>query len=98
MPSIPMQPAPGAGEATSQGAVRQGFGMPGANSTAGNAPGGVGTGLAPTGAPGASQGGANKGSRAQQDDEPLYTEDRPWTEGLIGIPPTNAIPDRKDSR
>jgi hypothetical protein len=46
--------------------------------------GGGGMGI-PMGAPGAQGQHAGKGKRSQQQDNALYTEDRSWTEGVIGI-------------
>ena len=47
----------------------------------------------PMGAPGAGQGqNTNKGKRPQHDERALYTEDRPWTAGIIGNRPTPPRP------
>ncbi|MGD1172716.1 PPE domain-containing protein [Mycobacterium seoulense] len=85
VPSMPLQP-PMDAEAASRsvgaaaGPTGPGRGIPSA--TAGLGAGGMGA--APMGAPGA-QGQHNaKGKRATQDQECLYTEQRPWTEGVIG--------------
>lgn len=83
--SIPLQPW-GSPDGNSRPAAaasgREGLGrIPGA----GAAMGGAGMGMAPMGgAPGAQGQGANKGKRAQRNDEPLYTEDRAWSGGIIG--------------
>jgi hypothetical protein len=45
------------------------------------------------GAPGAGQNQA-KGKRAQQDQEALYTEERAWTEGVIGRRRAKDAPDK----
>ena len=47
-------------------------------------------------APGAGQGqqGGEKSKRTQSDDDALYTEDRAWTEGVIGNRPRKAGPDK----
>ncbi|CDM75444.1 ESX-1 secretion-associated protein EspB [Mycobacterium marinum] len=61
----------------------------GAGAAPGAAMGSGGAGMAPMGAPGAGQapGQTGKGKRAEPGDELLYTEERPWTEGLIGKRP-----------
>lgn len=63
-----------------KGATGPGFGMPGAS--AGAAMGGGGMGAAPLGAQG--DRGAGKAKRLQQDESAIYTENRAWTEGIIG--------------
>jgi len=67
----------------------------------GGAMGGSGMGgMAPMGgAPGAgTDQGAGKSKRANKDDKSLYTEDRPWTEGVIGVSPADAKRVSKDSK
>lgn len=85
MPSMPLAEAGGAGVAGES--VRPagagdigGAGQAGAGRGAG--PGGGGMGM-PMGAHGQG-GGGSKTKGAQQDDEALYTEDREWTEAVIG--------------
>ena len=85
VPSMPLQP-PMDAEAASRpvgaaaGAAGSGRGIP----SAGGAPGGGMGGMAPMGGPGAPGQPNGKGKRAQQDQESLYTERRPWSEGVIG--------------
>jgi hypothetical protein len=87
MPKMPLQPS-GEGEASSRpaaaapGAATAGLGkgLPGAG-----AGGGMGGGM-PMGGHGDKGGG--KGKRVQgADEDSLYTEERPWTEGVIGNRP-----------
>ncbi|UXA07131.1 hypothetical protein KXD96_02930 [Mycobacterium sp. SMC-2] len=95
VPSMPLQPAVDA-EAASRlagaapGAAGPGRGMPGTGSAAG---GGMGGGMAPMGGPGQNQN-QGKGKRVQSDDESLYTEERAWTEGVIGNRPRKTAPDK----
>ncbi|BBX98860.1 EspB family ESX-1 secretion system-associated protein [Mycobacterium lacus] len=96
VPSMPLQSQVNPGEAVALAGTREAMGLGGANPAAG-AMGGGGTGMAPLGAPGVGQGPGGKGARAQQDNESLYTEDRPWTEGLIGNP-MHAQSGRKDAK
>jgi hypothetical protein len=52
-------------------------------------------------APMAGQGGKgedSKAKRAQQDEEALYAEDRPWTEAVIGNRRRKDGPDNKESK
>ncbi len=46
--------------------------------------GGAGMGMPMGGAPGSQRQAAGKGKRGPQEDQALYTEDRAWTEGVIG--------------
>ncbi|BBZ46744.1 PPE domain-containing protein [Mycobacterium parmense] len=93
VPAMPLQ-APVDAESASRpagaagpSAAGPGRGVPGV--------GGAGGGMAPMGAPGAGQGqGNNKGKRTQSDDEALYTEERPWTEGVIGRRRAKDAPDK----
>ncbi len=85
VPSMPLAPAmgvDGGGESVRPAAAGDlggpGQGKPGA----GGATGGGGMGM-PMGGAGQGQGGS-KTKGAQQDDEALYTEDRAWTEAVIG--------------
>ena len=52
------------------------------------------------GAPGAGagQGGDGKGKRVQGTEESLYSEERPWTEGVIGNRRRKDVSDSKDSK
>jgi hypothetical protein len=68
-------PAPGS---AANGAAGLGRGIPG------GAMGG-GMGMAPMAPPGARGQGNGQGKSSQQDEESLYTEERPWTEAVIGI-------------
>lgn len=96
MPSTPLQPAMDAGAATAPagagpGAAGLGRGMPGAGGAMG---GGMGGGMPMGGAAGQGQN-QGKGKRVQSDDEEsLYTEEREWTEGVIGNRPRKAGPDK----
>jgi ESX-1 secreted protein B PE domain len=89
MPAVPLQPAPdleSASRTTPAGrdlASLMDASMGRANLAAGGATGG-GMGTAPMGGPGGQPQGDGKGKRVQQGDESLYTEDRPWTEAVIG--------------
>jgi chemotaxis protein histidine kinase CheA len=66
-------------------------GHPGA--TPGTAPAGGGTGGSGMGGLGAGQGqGGAKAKRVQPDDPAVYTEERAWTEGVIGLRPRRAEP------
>lgn len=83
-PSIPLQPAMDAESPARPAGAAAGATGPG-RATPGTASGpGGGMGAAPTGAPGAHGQADGKGKRTQQDHESLYTERRPWTEGVIG--------------
>jgi ESX-1 secreted protein B PE domain len=95
VPGMPLQPSVDA-EAASRpagaapGAAGPGRAMPGAGGAAG---GGMGGGMAPMGGPGQGQN-QGKGKRVQSDDESLYTEERSWTEGVIGNRPRKTAPDK----
>ncbi|MGD1344851.1 PPE domain-containing protein [Mycobacterium seoulense] len=96
VPGMPLQPAVDS-EAASRpagaapGAAGPGRAMPGAAAAAG---GGMGGGMAPMGGAGQGQN-QGKGKRVQSDDDSLYTEERPWTEGVIGNRPRKAAaPDK----
>jgi ESX-1 secreted protein B PE domain len=84
VPSMPLQPPVDAGAASGRGSVPgaagPGRGIPGV----GGAMGSGGMGMAPMGARGTQGQDAAKSKRAQQDVESLYTEERPWTEAVIG--------------
>ena len=98
VPSMPLQPpvaAEGAGSAAGRGVPNVG----GAGALAGGAAmgGRGGMGMAPM----AGQGGKgedSKAKRAQQDEEALYAEDRPWTEAVIGNRRRKDGPDNKESK
>jgi hypothetical protein len=94
LPSMPLQPPVDPESVSRAAAAARPVGLPGAG-----AMGGGGMGTAPMGAPGGGQGqGAGKSKRAKKDDESLYTEDRPWTGGVIGISPADGNPGSKDSK
>jgi hypothetical protein len=85
MPAMPLAPATGAGEAG------ESMRPAGAGEVAGAGQGAAaGRGAASGGGMGAPMGGhgqgggGSKSKGAQQDDEALYTEDRAWTEAVIG--------------
>jgi len=65
--------------AAANGAAGLGRGMPGAA----GAMGGGGMGAAPLGGQGDK--GAGKAKRVEQEEDAIYTEERPWTEGVIGL-------------
>ncbi|NTY60704.1 PPE domain-containing protein [Mycolicibacterium sphagni] len=100
MPAMPLQPSVNAESALggAPGAGRDG-GAAGRIPNAGAAPGGGGMGM-PMGAPGAGagQGGDNKAKRAQGTEESLYSEDREWTEGVIGNRRRKDVSDGKESK
>jgi hypothetical protein len=93
VPSMPLQPSadgeagprPAAGAAPGLGNLGKGL------AGAGGATGGGGMGGMPMGGQGAGQG--KEGKRKQGDDESLYTEDRAWTEGVIGRRRAKDAPD-----
>lgn len=100
VPSMPLQPpvaAEGAGSAAGRGGPNlagAGAGAVGAGAAMG---GRGGMGMAPM----AGQGGKgedSKAKRAQQDEEALYAEDRPWTEAVIGNRRRKDGPDNKESK
>jgi hypothetical protein len=100
VPSMPLQP-PVAAEGAGSSAGRGGPNLAGAGAGAmgaGAAMGGRGgMGMAPM----AGQGGKgedSKAKRAQQDEEALYAEDRPWTEAVIGNRRRKDGPDNKESK
>lgn len=95
---VPLQP-PVAAEAAGSPAGRGGPNLGGAGAMGGAAMGGRGgMGMVP---PMAGQGGKgedSKAKRAQQDEEALYAEDRPWTEAVIGNRRRKDGPDNKESK
>ena len=98
VPSMPLQP-PVAAEGAGSAAGRGGLNVGGAGALAGGAAmgGRGGMGMAPM----AGQGGKgedSKAKRAQQDEEALYAEDRPWTEAVIGNRRRKDGPDNKESK
>ncbi|MGF2943964.1 PPE domain-containing protein [Mycobacterium sp. Lab-001] len=96
VPSMPLAPpmdpdAAARAAAAAREAASMGRGLPGAGGAMG---GGMGMPMAP-GAAG--QGQNSKGKHAKPDEESLYTEDRPWTEAVIGNRPrSKPSPDIKD--
>lgn len=98
VPSMPLQP-PVAAEGAGSAAGRGGPNLGGAGAMGGAAMGGRGgMGMVP---PMAGQGGKgedSKAKRAQQDEEALYAEDRPWTEAVIGNRRRKDGPDNKESK
>ncbi len=95
---VPLQP-PVAAEGAGSAAGRGGTNLGGAGAMAGGAAmgGRGGMGMAPM----AGQGGKgedSKAKRAQQDEEALYAEDRPWTEAVIGNRRRKDGPDNKESK
>ncbi|SOJ58065.1 ESX-1 secretion-associated protein EspB [Mycobacterium simulans] len=83
MPSMPLAPATGIdGESVRPAAAGDLGGAAAGRTASGSGMAGGGMGM-PMGAHGQGQGGS-KSKGAQQDDEALYTEDRAWTEAVIG--------------
>src|SRR5262249_53452282 len=77
------------------GATGPGLGAPGPGAS--GAMGGGGMGAAPMGAQG--DRGAGKGKRLGQDDGAIYTENRAWTEGIIGrLPAPKSATDQKGQK
>jgi hypothetical protein len=96
MPSTPLQSMPLQPSLDPEAASRPAAAAPGSGALgrgipgAGGAMGGGGMPLMAPGAQGKGQQGNSKGKRAQEDDEALYTEERPWSEGIIGLRPKDA--------
>ncbi|OMC55798.1 hypothetical protein A5747_00265 [Mycobacterium sp. IS-836] len=93
MPSVPLEPAADAEAAprpagAAPGGAGPGRAMPGGGGAMG---GGMG-GMAPM-APGQGQN-QGKGKRMESEDKSLYTEERPWTEGVIGNRPRKTASDK----
>jgi hypothetical protein len=83
MPAMPMAPATGIdGESMRPQSAGDIGGAGQGKGAAGGGMAGGGGGMPMGGAHGAQGGSKSKGS--QQDDEALYTEDRAWTEAVIG--------------
>lgn len=58
-----------------------------------------GMGMAPLRGPGGKdQGGGKAGKRPQRDEEALYTEERPWTQGIIGRRRLKDAPDAEEPK
>jgi ESX-1 secreted protein B PE domain len=88
MPRMPLQPATGGDAAPRPAAAGPGAGTAGLGKAQPGA-GGMGGGMGgmPMGGQGG-KGGEGKGKRVQgEDDDSLYTEERAWTEGVIGNRP-----------
>jgi hypothetical protein len=98
----PLQPPslPGGGPGGGPGVAAASFtpGAADANAVGRAAGAGGGMGGAPMGGMGAKGGqdGAGKSKRYGDDDSALYTEQRAWTEGIIGITPRKLGPTSKD--
>ena len=95
MPLGPAMDPDAVGRASAPAAAREaaglGRGVPGAAGAMGG--GGMGMPMAP----GAAGQGRSKGKHAKPDEESLYTEDRSWTEAVIGNRPrSKPTPDIKD--
>ena len=88
VPSMPLQPPVDLESASRPVGTASGAGL-GRGIPAGYAAlGGGGMGMAPPmGGHGAHGQNAGKGKRAQPEDDALYTEQRPWTEGIVGFKP-----------
>ncbi|MBI3224114.1 MAG: hypothetical protein HYZ39_03535 [Mycolicibacterium cosmeticum] len=97
-PALPLQPSVGA-ETVGPAAGARGGGagaIPAAAMGGGGMAGGMGGGM---GGMGHGAGGAQQGKEKRRDpnlspDEELYTEDRPWTEGVIGARRRRDTPDK----
>jgi hypothetical protein len=87
MPNMPLASAIADAPSRSAGAApgpgNLGRGVPGQ-------PGGMGMGGAPMGGQGGK--GAAKGKRVEGEDDALYTEDRAWTEGVVGLRAAKDVP------
>ncbi len=100
VPGTPLQP-PTAAESAAQAGAGRGAGIGGVAGAGGGAGAGGaagsrgGMGMAPMGgAPGAGQGqGQDKKAKRLGEEEEIYTEDRAWTSGIIGIRARNDTPD-----
>ncbi|OBG78982.1 hypothetical protein A9X05_22465 [Mycobacterium sp. E3298] len=84
VPSMPLQPAVDAEAPQRSTGAAAGSSGPGRGIPSGGGGLGGGMGGAPMGAPGAQGQPNGKGKRPQSDEEAIYTERRPWTEGVIG--------------
>ncbi|MEE3067237.1 MAG: hypothetical protein VYA67_25440 [Actinomycetota bacterium] len=73
-------------KAGAAGPAGPGRGVPGVGGTPGAMGGGMG------GAPAAGGDKGGKGKRVEGDEEALYTEERSWTEGVIGLRAANDVP------
>jgi hypothetical protein len=99
----PLQPPslPGGGPGSGPGVAAASFtpGAADANAVGRAAGAGGGMGGAPMGGMGAKGGqdGAGKSKRYGDDESALYTEQRAWTEGIIGITPRKLGPNSKDA-
>jgi hypothetical protein len=95
MPKMPLQPATGGDAAPRPAAAGPGAGTAGLGKGLPGA-GGMGGGMGgmPMGGQGG-KGGEGKGKRVQgSDDDSLYTEERAWTEGVIGNRPRKGPPEK----
>ncbi len=85
VPPMPLQPSVDAESARPAGAAPGGAAAPGRIPGVGGAMGGGGMGgMAPQGGQGQN---TSKGKRMEGEDDALYTEDRSWTEGVVGNRP-----------
>jgi hypothetical protein len=91
--AMPLQPPSVEGDPASRPAAGAGSGNLGRGGVPGGAGGAVGGGMG-GGVPGQGGQGAAKGKRAQGQEESLYTEEREWTEGLIGRRRVKDAPDK----
>jgi hypothetical protein len=93
VPATPLQPWADDGEASRPAAAGPGRGNLGRGVPGGGAMGG---GMGMGGAPGHGAGkDGGKGKRVQgDDDESLYTEDRAWTEGVVGLREARDVPNQ----
>jgi hypothetical protein len=98
-PSMPLSPVVGAETVAPTAPARAASAGPAATSTGAAAGGAMGGGMAPMG----HGAGHNQGKEKRRDpnlspDEDLYTEDRPWTEAVIGNRRRRDVQDGKESK
>lgn len=97
MPSTPLQPAVSS-DAVPRPAAGPGAGLGRSIPGLGGAMGGPGMGMAPMGGAPGGAGQDNQTKRGQQEEEALYTEERSWTEGVIGSRRRKDVADSKDGK
>lgn len=99
MPSSPMSPAVTAETVAPGPTVPAGAGAAPGSSTGGSSVGGMGAGMAPMGhGAGGLQGKEKHRDPRLAPDEDLYTEDRPWTEAVVGNRRRREVQDGADGR
>jgi ESX secretion-associated protein EspB len=93
MPALPLEPAIDAGAAPRPSGAGPMPGLVGASTGGRGAMGGAGGGGMPMGGHGGQNQNDKKGKRIQQEEEAIYTEDRPWTAPVIGKRRRNDLPE-----